>query len=85
MKRGIKHNISLFVTGYAQVFFVAANTYFIANKIWPGVVVASFLISYIWTFNVKKVAFGNNADRLIYATGATLGAITGLICSVMIS
>jgi hypothetical protein len=69
---------SLFSTGFFQVFFVAVNTVFLAKEAYMGVVFAAFMISLIWSFNVKKVAFGSNADRVIYAFGATIGSLFGL-------
>lgn len=69
---------SLFLTGFTQVFFVSLNTYFLAKEIYMGVFVSALIISLIWSFNVKRVAFGNNFDRFIYATGAASGAIFGL-------
>ena len=81
----MKGKVSLFVTGFIQVLFVAMNTYFLAKELFFGVMVASFLISFIWSINVKKVAFGNNSDRIIYALGATAGSLTGLWASSIIS
>jgi hypothetical protein len=73
----------LFFSGFAQVFFVAINTWFISKGYWLGVAVCSFLISFIWTFNVSrkdgKVSFNNMSDRLTYATGATCGAMAGVV------
>lgn len=73
--------MSLFLTGFLQVFFVAVNTYFISKGYYVGVLVCGFMISFIWSFNVKRVAFGSNKDRLIYATGAGLGSLLGLVVS----
>ena len=39
------------------------------------------MISYIWTMNVKKVAFGNHKDRIVYATGAMFGTTFGYFLS----
>jgi hypothetical protein len=75
----------LFLTGFIQVYFVAVNTYFIANEMYLGVLIAAFMISWIWSFNVKKVAFGLNIDRLIYAIGATVGSLLGLWSSSFIA
>jgi hypothetical protein len=77
----IKKKMSLFLTGFLQVFFVAVNTYFISKGYYVGVLVCGFMISFIWSFNVKRVAFGSNKDRLIYATGAGLGSLLGLVVS----
>jgi len=84
-KQQRKDRFTLFATGFTQVYFVAINTYFLAKEIYVGVLLASFAISLIWSFNVKKVAFGSMADRLTYATGAALGAVTGLATSATIT
>ena len=76
---------SLFSTGFIQVYFVAVNTYFIANEMYLGVLIASFMISLIWSFNVKKVAFGSTTDRVVYAFGATCGSLVGLWSSSFIA
>ena len=77
----MKKYTPLFVTGFIQVFFVSVNTYFLAKELYLGVFIASFTISFIWSFNVKRVAFGNMADRLTYAGGASFGAVVGLLSS----
>lgn len=76
---------SLFPTGFIQVYFVAVNTYFIANEMYLGVLIAAFMISLIWSFNVKKVAFGSTTDRVVYALGATCGSLVGLWSSSFIA
>ena len=73
--------MKLFFTGFLQVFFVAINTYFIANKMMVGTLMAGFVISFVWSFNVKKVAFGTINDRIIYALGAGVGSLCGLLVS----
>lgn len=77
----MKRYAPLFVTGFLQVFFVSVNTYFLAHELYLGVVMAAFLVSFIWSFNVKKVAFGGLSDRLTYAGGAAIGSVTGLASS----
>lgn len=76
---------SLFSTGFIQVYFVAVNTYFIANEMYFGVLIAAFMISLIWSFNVKKIAFGSLSDRVVYALGATCGSLVGLWSSSFIA
>jgi hypothetical protein len=80
----MKQKVSVFITGFIQVFFVVINTYFTAKEIYVGVLVASFTISLVWSFNVKRVAFGSMTDRLLYAGGAASGAVTGLFSSAFI-
>jgi hypothetical protein len=74
----------LFTTAFIQVFLVSANTYFIANSFYAGIAVAGFGISWFWTSNVRSIAFGSNTHRLVYAAGAMLGGLTGVIISKMI-
>jgi hypothetical protein len=78
-------NLQLFTTGFIQVYFVAVNTYFIANEMYLGVLIAAFMISLIWSFNVKKVAFGSTTDRVVYALGASIGCLAGLWSSSFIA
>jgi hypothetical protein len=77
----LKSLAALFFSGYVQVYFIAANTYFLSNNVILGVIISSFMISIIWSFNVKKVAFGSTAHRIVYALGATLGSVFGLLSS----
>ena len=71
----------LFLTAFVQVFLIAVQTVFLANSIYLGVIIVGFGISYIWTWNVSKVAFGTNKDKFIYACGAGCGSICGLMIS----
>jgi hypothetical protein len=77
----MKDRIQLFITGFIQVILVAINTYQISHSEYGGVFVVGFLISFVWSFNVKKIAFGTMRDRLIYASGAACGSLLGLIVS----
>lgn len=78
-KPSLKDRAKLFGTGFLQVIFVAANTVFISRYALIGNVITAFMISLIWTFNVKRVAFGDTIDRYFYATGAALGSVVGTV------
>jgi len=43
------------------------------------------MINIIWSFNIKKMAFGSFIDRITYAIGATLGSVVGLWSSSFIA
>lgn len=75
-------NLSLFITAFFQIMFVAMNTIFIANTNLIGVIISSFIISMIWTLNVKKAVFGTLYDRISYALGATFGSVLGMYISI---
>lgn len=76
--------VKLFTTGFIQVILVAINTYQISHGHQTGVFLVGFLISFVWSFNVKKIAFGTMADRVVYAFGAAVGSLLGLVLSTYI-
>jgi hypothetical protein len=76
MKRNL---VELFITGFLQVMFIAMNTVFISKAILIPMVITGFIISIIWTLNVKKVAFGEWLDRIVYALGASVGTAIGFL------
>lgn len=80
----MEDRIKLLLTGFVQVFFVAINTYFLSKSFYIGTFIVGTIISLIWSWNVKKVAFGSFKDRLFYAFGAGLGSLVGLIVSKLI-
>lgn len=74
-----RERMKLAGTGFVQVVFVAGNTVFIAHYQLAANAVTALLISLIWTYNVKRAAFGDNLDRWFYAIGAALGSVVGNI------
>lgn len=70
---------SLFFTAWLQVFLVALNTWQISNGKFAGALLVGFGISLAWTFNIKRIAIGNWAERLVYSTGACLGTASGIL------
>jgi len=67
----------IFITAYVQIGLVAVNTVLIAKGYVLGIFLASFTISLLWSYNVSKVALSEFEDKLLYALGAGLGAVTG--------
>ena len=72
----LKDNLLLFLTALIQVSLVSANVIFISRGMIVPMLVTGFAISFVWTLNVKKAAFGRMRERFIYAGGAMAG--TGL-------
>jgi hypothetical protein len=75
---------TLFIGGFLQVFFVVINTYFITKGFILGIIVASFIISWIWASNVKRIAISTNIDKLVYCLGATSGSVIGYFIGTLI-
>ena len=70
--------MKIFFQSFLQIGLVAINTLLISKQLYLGVFVCSFLISLLWAFNVSKIALSDLQQKLIYALGAGIGAITGL-------
>ena len=70
--------IKLYLTGLVQVALVSLNTVLLASGRTGLSIGVAFLISYVWTFNVKRAAFGSQGEKLIYSAGASSGAAVGL-------
>ena len=49
-----------------------------------GIAVCGFGISYLWTLNVKKISAGSMLERFVYAGGAMIGGLVGVLISKMI-
>jgi len=80
----VKH-LPMFLMAWLQVSLISANTWFIASAMLLPALVCGFLISLVWTLNVKRVAFGGWSDRFVYASGACLGTATGLLIATILS
>jgi len=72
-------NIKLFCTALLQVYMVAISTVSLAHSFYPGVILTGFLISFLWTMNVSRIAISTMKERIIYSTGAMTGSILGLL------
>jgi len=80
----MRKHIVIFSTGFAQVFLVSANIYFISKVAWPGIAVCGFGISYLWTINVRKVVLCSRLERISYSTGAMIGGLAGVMLAKLI-
>lgn len=76
-----KQRLSLFVTALVQVFFVSMNVVFITKGFIFLMLLTGFAISLLWTLNVKRIVIGNWTDRIVYASGASIGTLVGYFLS----
>ena len=68
----------LFATAFVQVLLVSLNTILLAHKQIASSIAVAGLISYVWTFNVKRAAFGSHWDKIIFSLGAACGSGVGI-------
>ena len=73
-----KHLISLFFSSFIQVFLVACNTWQISKEFTFGAGFVGFLISYVWVYNIKRIAISNAVERYVYSSGASFGTMAGM-------
>jgi hypothetical protein len=84
-KSEIRRMSEIVLTGFIQVYFVSVNICLLSLGSTVGVLIASFLVSFTWSINVKRVAFGGLADRITYSLAASAGSIAGLLSSELIA
>ena len=80
----MNRHVALFLTSFLQVSLVTGNVTAITYANFFLIAIYGFLISYVWTYNVKRVAIGGGLDRLIYSLGAMCGSVFGVLASKMI-
>lgn len=80
----MKDKIKLFTTAFLQVTFVSMNVVFISKNLVLPMILTGFLISFLWSSNVRKIAFGGMRDRIYYASGAAIGTYFGYVISHLI-
>ena len=71
--------ISLLLTGWFQVCLITTQTFALLSGNVSWIFVNGFALSFVWTFNIKRVVLGRMRDRISYATGAGLGSLSGLV------
>ena len=74
--------LTLFGAAFCQVGLVSINIYQVSHRHFVGAFFVGFLISLFWTFNIKKVVFGNKMDRIVYCLGAATGTVIGMFISI---
>ena len=70
-----------FIQPWLQVTLVCLNTWQIANGKILGAIIVSFMLSFVWCFNIQRIAFSNLNDKIIYSLSACSGTATGLLLS----
>jgi predicted lipase len=69
-----KKNLHLFGAGWLQISTIVANTWLVSHDYMAVAVLCQLAITYIWTYNVQRVAAATQSERLIHAFGAATGS-----------
>lgn len=75
----LRQKSRLIFTGFLQIYCVSINTICLAKGYYVGVFIFGFLISFLWTFNISKIALSTMQDKLIYASSASIASVLGCI------
>lgn len=70
--------VSLFARGVIYVGLQAANVVQLSKHHYVGAFAVGFLISLLWSWNVKDVAARGGWGGVVYAGGAAVGTVLGM-------
>ena len=77
----MKQYAALFTQGCVYVGLQAANVVQLARHHYTEAFVVGFLISLLWSWNVKGVAARGGWGGVVYASGAAVGTVLGMFLS----
>jgi hypothetical protein len=80
-----QHLVSIFFSSSLQIFFVSVNTILISKEMIIQAGICGFLLSLVWTFNIKRIGIASWGERISYCLGAGIGTSSGIIFIKMIS
>lgn len=73
------HLISIFFSSLLQIFFVSVNTILISKELVIQAGICGFLLSLVWTFNIRRIGLASWGERISYCLGAGLGTSGGIL------
>ena len=71
--------IKFCITSFLMVYFISVNVYCISQQNYTLAFISSFWVNYLWTVNVKRIAFGGSRDKIIYAVCTSIGCVLGIL------
>ena len=74
-----KHLVSIFLSSLLQIFFVSVNTILISKEMVIQAGVCGFLLSFVWTFNIRRITIASWGERISYCLGAAVGTSSGIM------
>ena len=74
-----QHLVSIFLSSLLQIFFVSVNTILISKEMVIQAGVCGFLLSLVWTFNIKRIGIASWGERISYCLGAGIGTSSGIL------
>jgi hypothetical protein len=75
----------LFFQSFLQIGLVSISTILITKHLYFGIFIVGSLISFLWTFNVSRIAVSTIKQKIIYSLGAGTGAVCGVLITQLLN
>jgi hypothetical protein len=69
----------IFFQSFLQIGLVSISTILITKHLYFGIFIVGSLISFLWTFNVSRIAVSTIKQKITYSLGAGTGAVCGVL------
>lgn len=70
--------IKLFSIAFLGTFLSIINIYHVQHNIYLGTLIFGFIIPFLSTFILRYIVFGSLMDKVVYASGVSVGGVSGL-------
>lgn len=71
--------LKIFLSATLQIFLVSVNTYLISHSYILEAGIVGFLLSLVWSYNIRKIVISSTPERLVYCLGAGVGTSLGVL------
>ena len=71
--------LKIFLSATLQIFLVSVNTYLISHSFVLEAGIVGFLLSLVWSYNIRKIVISSTSERLVYCLGAGVGTSLGVL------
>jgi hypothetical protein len=74
-----------FFQSFLQIGLVSISTILITKHLYFGIFIVGSLISFLWTYNVSRIAVSTMKQKIIYSLGAGTGAVCGVLITQLLN
>jgi hypothetical protein len=74
-----------FFQSFLQIGLVSISTILITKDLYFGIFIVGSLISFLWTYNVSRIAVSTMKQKIIYSLGAGTGAVCGVLITQLLN
>ena len=74
-----------FFQSFLQIGLVSISTILITKDLYFGIFIVGSLISFLWTYNVSRIAVSTMKQKITYSLGAGTGAVCGVLITQLLN